>query len=122
MDVDTGPLAHEEPQTGNDGRGPLRAAVELIAVITIAWLVYVYIEPDPEGVNVARFGIKWFVYTYLMAAIVFVLTPFCFVFAVGVAINWLAFRKPKIWAAYRVAFIVAAAWAALGTYGFWYAS
>jgi hypothetical protein len=126
MKIDTGALApksgDEKPEAASSGTSPLRAAVELIALITVAWLVSVFIEPDPAGVNVARFGIKWFIYTYLMAAVVYVLVPFCFVFSVGAAINWLAFRNPKYQTAYRVAFIVAAAWTALGNYGVWYAS
>ena len=124
INADTSARKPEEegPETRDGGGGLRRAVLELIALITIAWFVSVLIEPDPPGLNIVRFGLKWFVYTYLMAATVYVLIPFCFLFSVGAAISRLASRNPTYWAAYRFAFIVATAWTALGNYGIWYAS
>ena len=97
-----------------------KAGLELLALITIAWLVNIFIERDPTGVNVILFSIKWFVYTYSMAAIVFVLASFLMVLVIGSIVQKLLARKLNFWQLYRYAFISAAIWTMLGNYGLWY--
>jgi hypothetical protein len=97
-----------------------KAGLELLALISIAWFVNVLIEPDPPGVNVVHFSLKWFVYTYLMTAIVFVLTPFLIVLVVGSTVQKIVTHHINFWQSYRYAFIGAAIWAMLGNYGLWY--
>lgn len=80
-----------------------RAIVELIVLASIAWIISILIEPDPQGVNVVRFGLKWFVYTYSMAAIVSVLMPFVPAFAIGALVSRIALHKTDYWQIYRIA-------------------
>jgi hypothetical protein len=97
-----------------------KASLQLFALTSVAWISNILIQPEPPGVNVIPFGPKWLVYTYLMAAIVFVFTPFLIVLFVGLVVFRFGLRKANCRQAYRAAFIVAAIWAMLGNYGLWY--
>jgi hypothetical protein len=97
-----------------------KASLEVLALVTVAWIINIFIEPDPPGVNVTPFGLKWFVYTYLMAAIVSVFAPFLVALLVGLVIFSIVLRKANYGQVYRSALILAAIWTVLGNYGLWY--
>lgn len=98
-----------------------RAAIELVALASVAWIISVLIEPDPRGINVVRFGLKWFVATFFIAAINFVFIPFFAVFVIGSVAIRFSSKHPKYWKMYRIAFVITFIWVLLGNYGAWYA-
>ena len=100
-----------------------RTVLQLGALTTVAWAVSVLIEPDPPGVNIFRFSLKWFVYTYAMAATVFVLIPFVTIFSVAALIYRFSFKpaERKYRTAYWLAFGAAVIWAVFLNYGNYYA-
>lgn len=97
-----------------------RPTLHLLALATVAWLFSVIAQPDSAGVNVIRFGLKWFVYTYVLAASVYVLIPFTVLFAIAAPIGWLVARRQGLRNAYKIAFFPTVLWTVVGSFGNWY--
>lgn len=91
----------------------------LFGLVTATWLARVIIDPSTPGVNVYRFGAKWFVYTYVTAFGVLLL-PFAAIFLICAIVTTFGTRNYRF--ALSIALVVTALWAAVGTYGFWYAT
>jgi len=100
----------------------LRGVALSLTATTTSWVIGLFTDPlllAAHGLNIEQFGLKWFVYTYIMGAMILA-APFLCIFVVAALLHLIFSRKRNYWGPFRFSLGAAVFVALMLHYGNWY--